>query len=89
MSDPLGLKLLTYLRLNFSHLSQNKFSHNLRDTVKPMCFCGAGVEATDHHLLHLQNYKNDGSLHLTFTAQRMKISIKDFCSKCDQIRRNP
>ena len=81
MSDPLGLKLLIYLRLNFSH--------NFRDTVKPMCFCGAGVEATDHHLLHLQNYKNDGSLHLTFTAQRMKFSIKDFCSKCDQICKNP
>ena len=23
----------------------------------------------------------------TVTAQRMKFSIKDFCSKCDQIRR--
>ena len=23
----------------------------------------------------------------TFTAQKMKFSIKDFCSKCDQIRR--
>ena len=28
-----------------------------------------------------------GILDLSFTAQKMKFSIKNFCSKCDQIRR--
>ena len=65
MSDPLGLKLLTYLRLNLSHLSQNKFSHNFRDTLN-LCvfavlvwkqqiitFCIYKIiKTTDHYILH-------------------------------------
>ena len=56
ISDPLGLKLLTRLRLNFSHLNEHKFRHNFRDTVNPMCSCGAGIETTDHYLLRSQNF---------------------------------
>ena len=36
---------------------------------------------------HLQNYEYLQSLLIKKTAQKTKLSIKDFFSKCDQIRR--
>ena len=56
ISDPLDMKLLTRLRLNFSHLNEHQFRHNFRDTVNSMCCCGAGIETTDHYLLRCQNF---------------------------------
>ena len=41
-----GLKLLTRLRLNFSHLNEHKFRHNFNDTINPMCPCGKEPETT-------------------------------------------
>ena len=38
--DISGLKLITRLRLNFSHLNEPKFRHNFKDTINPMCSCG-------------------------------------------------
>ena len=35
-----GLKLLTRLRLSFSHLNEHKFQHNFKDTFNPICSCG-------------------------------------------------
>ena len=46
-----GLKLLTRLRLNFSHLNEHKFRHNFNDTINPMCSCGKEPETTLHYLL--------------------------------------
>ena len=47
-----------------------------------------------HALYHIvkkdaifQNRKSQSALGRIFTAQRIKFSIKDFFSKCDQIRR--
>ena len=37
VTDYSGLKLLTRLRLNFSHLNEHKFRHNFRDTINPLC----------------------------------------------------
>ena len=37
--DPLGVKLLTRLRLNFSHLNEHKFRHGFNDTLNPLCTC--------------------------------------------------
>ena len=33
--DPLGAKLLTRLRLDFSHLNEPKFRHGFKDTLNP------------------------------------------------------
>ena len=33
--DPGGVKLLSSLRLNFSHLNEHKFCHNFKDTLSP------------------------------------------------------
>ena len=54
--DPLGVKLLTRLRLQFSHLNEHKFRHGFSDTINPMCACGTETETTEHFLLHCQFY---------------------------------
>ena len=55
-SDIYGVKLLTRLRLNFSHLNEHKFRHNFNDTINPMCNCGPATETTIHYLLRCQLY---------------------------------
>ena len=52
VSDIYGIKLLTRLRLNFSHLNEHKFRHNFNDTINPMFNCSAATETTVHYLLH-------------------------------------
>ena len=54
--DPLGIKLLTRLRLGFSHLSEHKFRHNFADSLNPLCSCSLETESTLHFFLRCQNY---------------------------------
>ena len=54
--DPYGLKLLTRLRLQFSHLKEHKFRHGFGDTASPMCGCNAEIEDTEHFLLRCHFY---------------------------------
>ena len=54
--DPLGVKLLTRLRLQFSHLNEHKFRHGFEDTINTMCACGSEVETTEHFLLRCHLY---------------------------------
>ena len=56
--DPLGVKLLSRLRLGFSHLREHKFRHNFSDTINPICLCSIEPETTSHFLLHCPNYIN-------------------------------
>ena len=49
--DPTGVKLLTRLRLKFSHLNEHKFCHNFKDTVVTMFDCGTETETTEHFFL--------------------------------------
>ena len=51
--DPLGVRLLSRLRLGFSHLMGHKF--NFADTLNPLCSCSLKTEDTEHYLLHCQN----------------------------------
>ena len=46
--DPQGVKLLSRLRLNFSHLNKDQFRHDFKDCVSPMCGCGLKIESTQH-----------------------------------------
>ena len=39
--NPVGVKLLTRLRLQLSHLNEHKFRHGFEDTISPMCSCNA------------------------------------------------
>ena len=54
--DPLGLKLLTRLKLGFSHLSEPKLKHNFVDPLHPLCSCSLETESTLHSFLRFQNY---------------------------------
>ena len=56
-----GLKLLTRLRLNCSHLNEHKFRHGFKDTIDPMCKCGVETETTLHLLLRCRLYSNIGT----------------------------
>ena len=56
--DIKGLKLLTRLRLNCSHLNEHKFRHGFKDTIDPMCKCCVKTETTLHFLLRCRLYSN-------------------------------
>ena len=56
VSDSLGIKLLTRLRLGLSHLREHKFSHNFQDTINPLCLCSLESESTTHFFLRCQNF---------------------------------
>ena len=34
--DPVDVKLMSRLRLKFSHLNEHKFRHNFKDALSPM-----------------------------------------------------
>ena len=54
--DLLGKKLLTRLRLGFSHLSKHKFRHNFANSLNRLCSCSLEVESMLHFFLRCQNY---------------------------------
>ena len=53
--DPLGVKLLTCLRLQFSHLNKHKCRHGFSDTINPMCACGTKIKTTKIKTTKQQN----------------------------------
>ena len=52
IDDILGIKLITRIRLGFSHLCEHKHHHNF--PVSPICSCGTEPETTEHFLLCCQ-----------------------------------
>ena len=56
INNPLGLKLLTRLRIGFIHLKEHKFKHNFQDSVDPLCSCGNDIKSTVHFFLHCPNF---------------------------------
>ena len=57
--SPKGVKLITRLKLDLSHLHERKFRHNFQDTLNPICSCGDDIETTIHYLLHCPNYLDE------------------------------
>ena len=57
-NDVSGLKLLTRLRVGFSHLREHKFKHNFQDTLNPLCPCSLEAEDTCHFFTGCQNFSN-------------------------------
>ena len=51
-----GVKLLTSLRLDFSHLNEHKFQHNFHDIINPMYSCSKEPETTLLYLLRCGLY---------------------------------
>ena len=52
--DQVGAKLLTSLRLKFSHFHEHKFLHMFKDCVSPMCNCGAEIKTIKYFILALR-----------------------------------
>ena len=51
-----AIKYLTSLRLGLSHLYENKFKNNFKNTLNPPCICRCDVENTCHFLLLCLNF---------------------------------
>ena len=56
--NPLGLRLLTRLRLGLNHLNEHKFNHNFKSCVNPLCTCSLEIESTSHFFPHCNHYSN-------------------------------
>jgi len=56
--DPMGLKMLTRLRLGLSHLSDYKFRHNFQDCINPLCSCSLEIETSEHFLLRCHHFSD-------------------------------
>ena len=56
IDDPVGVKLLTRLRLQFSHLNEQKFRYGFSDTINPMRAYRAEVQITEQYLLRCHFY---------------------------------
>ena len=76
----LGVKLLTRLGLEFSRLKEHK-RHGFKDTLNPLCTCGAEVETTEYFFLHCQLY----STHSSEPFDRIvKVDPQFFESGCER-----
>ena len=75
-----GIKLLSRLRLNFSHLNEQKFWHNFNDKVNPMCKCGLEPDTTLHYLLRCNLYSNP-RLELLNSVRILNPLLKFFSNK--------
>ena len=51
--DPIGLSYLLQIRVGLSKLNFDKFKHNFRDSVNPMCPTNDGIEDTKHFFVAL------------------------------------
>ena len=79
--DPIGVKLLSRLKLQFTHLNEHKFRHGFNDTVNPMCSCGTDVETTEHFLLRCHFFSTQRSeLDQSFSKSNTKEKVYLFYS---------
>ena len=43
--NPVGVKLLTHLRPQLSHLNEHNFRHGFEDAISPACSCNTEIES--------------------------------------------
>ena len=56
--NPVGIRLLTRLRFDLSHLNGHKFRHNFADCVNPLCSFSIKPETIFHFFLYCRNFVN-------------------------------
>ena len=54
--NPVGVKHLTRLRLELSHLSERRFNHNFQDCMNPLCSDSPEPESNSHFFLPCHHY---------------------------------
>ena len=82
--NPLGVKLLTRLRLGLSHLREYNFKHSFQNTYNPLCSCGKEVETTFHFFLSCRNYSDE---RLTLLSKIRNINLNILENTNSQITR--
>ena len=74
ISDIVGVRLLTRLRLGFSHLREHKFRHKFSDSSR--CICCDGDETTEYFSLCCRHFANTRSTLLGQMSDILKTDIK-------------
>ena len=59
--NPKRIKLIARLRIGFSHLREQKFKHNFKDSINPSHNFGHDIESTTHFLLDCPIIANEKS----------------------------
>ena len=97
--DPLGIKLLNRLRVDFSHLNEHKFRHNFADTLNPLCSCSLESESNAHFFLRCRCYSNiritlmnelndiDNSITSRQTNELLRIILYGDCKLKDDLNK--
>ena len=47
-----GIRLITWLRPELSHIREHKFQNNFQNCLNPLCSCGSSIKSTSHFLFH-------------------------------------
>ena len=81
---PLGVRLLSGLRLGFNHLKEHKFRHNFVDTLNSLCLCSVKTEDTKHYFVRCQN---NLSFHTTLMNDLNNINTAIASSNSDDLLR--
>ena len=74
--NPNGMKCLTLLRVNFSHLRDHKFKHSFQGIFNPLYTCSLEAETLNHFILHCPYYENERHV-LLASIRSIKSSILD------------
>ena len=82
--DPIGLKLLTRLRLGFNHLNEHRFRHDLQDCLNPLCSCSLEIENTLQYLLHSHHFSQNRIDH----TYSVKSISGNFNSLSDNVKKD-
>ena len=64
--NPLGIKLITRLRLGLIHLHEHKFRHCFQDTSNPLCECISFSAAPTLSFLDKPSFRKVGTLMMVF-----------------------
>ena len=58
--NPVGLRILTRLRVGLCLLREHKFNHHFKDCENPYCSCDSmSVEPVEHYLLRCPNHASN------------------------------
>lgn len=79
--DSVGIKLLSRLRLKFSHLNERRFCHSFKYDPGPICYCGPVTETIDHFFLHCPFFAEDS---LKIDVFLKKLNEKHFLFGSDK-----
>ena len=83
--NPIGLQLLTMLRLGFSHLNEHKFRPNFRDFFNPLCKWKLEAQTTSHFLLRCHLFEVERATLLNDIKEIDERIISNNTSILDQI----